>query len=40
MPPGLEELRFYKPTDRGFEAELGRRLEALRKKFSSSQSDA
>ncbi len=33
MPPGLEELRFYSPTDRGFEAELGRRLEALRKKF-------
>ena len=32
MPPGLEELRFYEPTDRGFEAELGRRLEALRKK--------
>ena len=35
MPPGLEELRFYAPTDRGFEAELGRRLEELRKKFSS-----
>jgi putative ATPase len=33
MPPGLEELRFYEPTDRGFEAELGRRLEALRKKL-------
>ena len=31
MPPGLEELRFYAPTDRGFEAELGRRLEVLRK---------
>jgi putative ATPase len=33
MPPGLENLRFYMPTERGFEAELGRRLEALRKKF-------
>jgi putative ATPase len=33
MPPGLEGLRFFTPTDRGFEAELGRRLEALRKKF-------
>ena len=33
MPPGLEGLRFYTPTDRGFEAELGRRLEALRKKI-------
>jgi len=34
MPPGLERQRFYKPTERGFEAELGRRLEALRKRFS------
>jgi putative ATPase len=33
MPPGLEGLRFYAPTGRGFEAELGRRLEALRKKI-------
>jgi putative ATPase len=33
MPPGLEEQRFYEPTARGFEAELGRRLEALRKKL-------
>jgi putative ATPase len=32
MPPGLEDLRFYEPTDRGLEAELGRRLETLRKK--------
>ena len=30
---GLEERRFYAPTDRGFEAELGRRLEALRKQL-------
>jgi len=34
MPPGLEGQRFYRPTDRGFEAELGRRLEALRKRLS------
>jgi putative ATPase len=34
MPPGLEELRFYRPTERGFEAELGRRLEALRRRLS------
>jgi putative ATPase len=33
MPPGLEERRFYEPTDRGFEVELGRRLEALRKEL-------
>ncbi len=30
LPEGLEDRRFYTPTDRGFEAELGRRLEALR----------
>jgi putative ATPase len=33
MPPGLEDQRFYLPTERGFEAELGRRLETLRKKL-------
>jgi putative ATPase len=33
MPPGLEESRFYAPTERGFEAELGRRLRVLREKF-------
>ena len=32
LPEGLEDARFYTPTNRGFEAELGRRLEALRKK--------
>jgi putative ATPase len=32
VPEGLESERFYSPTDRGFEAELTRRLEALRKK--------
>jgi putative ATPase len=33
LPPGLEDHRFYEPTDRGFEAELGRRLEDLRKRL-------
>ena len=33
LPPGLEDRRFYAPTDRGFEAELGRRLRALRERF-------
>jgi putative ATPase len=36
MPEGLENRRFYTPTDRGFEAELGERLEHLRKRFSGS----
>jgi hypothetical protein len=34
MPPGLEDLSFYEPSDRGFEAELGQRLGALRRRFS------
>jgi putative ATPase len=29
LPDGLAERRFYEPTDRGHEAELGRRLEEL-----------
>jgi putative ATPase len=33
LPEGLEDRRFYTPTGRGFEAELGRRLEALRKRL-------
>jgi len=33
LPEELGERRFYAPTDRGFEAELGRRLEQLRKRF-------
>ncbi|MFI5028384.1 MAG: replication-associated recombination protein A [Solirubrobacterales bacterium] len=33
LPEGLEDRRFYHPTDRGFEAELGRRLKALRKRL-------
>jgi putative ATPase len=36
LPEGLEESRFYVPTKRGFEAELGRRLEALRDRFEKS----
>jgi putative ATPase len=36
LPPGLEDRRFYTPTDRGFEAELSRRLEALRNRFRGS----
>jgi putative ATPase len=33
LPAGLEDRRFYAPTDRGFEAELGRRLQALRERL-------
>ncbi len=33
LPEDLQGRRFYAPTDRGFEAELGRRLEDLRKRF-------
>jgi putative ATPase len=32
VPPGLEDERFYEPTDRGFEAELGERLRRLRER--------
>ena len=32
-PEGVRGERFYRPTDRGFEAELARRLEWLRKRF-------
>jgi putative ATPase len=32
-PEGLGERRFYSPTDRGFEAELGRRLDELRRRM-------
>jgi putative ATPase len=37
IPEGMEGERFYEPTDRGFEAELSRRLEALRRRFGSSE---
>jgi putative ATPase len=33
MPEGLRERRFYEPTDCGFEAALGQRLDELRKKL-------
>jgi putative ATPase len=36
LPEGLEDRRFYEPTDRGFEGELGRRLEALRELLKKS----
>jgi putative ATPase len=37
LPDGLADRRFYTPTDRGFEAELGRRLADLRTRFSQSK---
>ncbi len=33
MPDALEERRFYEPTDRGFETELRRRLEVIRRRL-------
>jgi putative ATPase len=33
LPQGLEDRRFYAPSDRGFEAELSSRLETLRKRL-------
>jgi putative ATPase len=35
LPEELRGERFYQPTDRGFEAELGQRLAELRKKLDS-----
>ena len=35
LPDALRGHRFYAPTDRGFERELGERLAALRKKLDS-----
>ncbi|MCW2989050.1 MAG: hypothetical protein JWM24_1988 [Solirubrobacterales bacterium] len=37
LPEGLADRRFYAPTDRGFEAELGRRLAELRRRFGQSE---
>jgi putative ATPase len=34
LPEQVRERRFYEPTDRGFEAKLRERLEAIRKRFS------
>jgi len=36
MPDGVEGERFYAPTERGFEAELGRRLEEIRRRLGRS----
>ena len=36
LPEGLRGSRFYKPTDRGFEVELGERLVELRQKLDRS----
>jgi putative ATPase len=33
LPDGLRDRRFYEPTDRGYEAELGRRLADLRRRL-------
>ena len=32
LPPEVQGETFYEPTDRGFEAELRERLEAIRKR--------
>ena len=37
LPDGLADRRFYAPTDRGFEAELGKRLAELRMRFGQSK---
>jgi putative ATPase len=37
LPDPLAGRRFYAPTDRGFEAELGKRLAALRTRFGQSK---
>ena len=36
LPESLADARFYTPTERGFEAELARRLAALRERFRPS----
>jgi putative ATPase len=36
LPDELADRRFYAPTGRGFEAELGQRLAALRERFGKS----
>ncbi|TMK75297.1 MAG: replication-associated recombination protein A [Actinobacteria bacterium] len=36
IPEGMEEERFYEPTDRGFEEELSRRLEEIRRRLRPS----
>ena len=39
MPDSLKGRRFYRPTDSGFEAEVGRRIEEWRKKREALRSD-
>jgi putative ATPase len=39
-PEGMESERFYEPTDRGFESELRRRLEEIRRRLTSGQRGA
>jgi putative ATPase len=39
MPQGLEGERFYQPTDRGFELELRRRLEQIRRRLAGPKDD-
>jgi putative ATPase len=39
MPEGLEGERFYQPTARGFEQELGRRLEQIRRRLAGPAHD-
>ena len=34
-PEGMESERFYEPTERGFEDELRRRLEEIRRNIES-----
>ena len=33
LPEEVQGERFYRPTDRGWEAELARRLEEIRKRL-------
>jgi putative ATPase len=35
LPPEVQSERFYEPTDRGFEAELHKRLESIRRRLRS-----
>jgi putative ATPase len=35
LPEGMEGKRFYEPTERGFEADLRRRLEEIRRRIGS-----
>jgi putative ATPase len=35
VPPELRDVRFYEPTDRGFEAELRERIEAVRRRLGA-----